>query len=123
MILAKQKNTGELFALKVLKKEVIVAKVYDWFLFFFLSLRNFNDNVCFIFFQDEVVHTLTENRVLQQCRHPFLTVSFKKSMKKIVSVQCNAPPSIYRPGLKEIPNGFPCLDTLIYIKYTGCYVT
>ncbi|XP_028409048.1 RAC-alpha serine/threonine-protein kinase-like [Dendronephthya gigantea] len=48
VMLAKQKTTGELFALKVLKKEVIVAK-------------------------DEVVHTLTENRVLQQCKHPFLT--------------------------------------------------
>lgn len=26
-------------------------------------------------FQDEVAHTLTENRVLQNSRHPFLTVS------------------------------------------------
>ncbi|XP_046858995.1 RAC-alpha serine/threonine-protein kinase-like [Xenia sp. Carnegie-2017] len=48
VMLAKQKATNELFALKVLKKEVIVAK-------------------------DEVFHTLTENRVLQLCKHPFLT--------------------------------------------------
>lgn len=26
------------------------------------------------FFQDEVAHTLTENRVLQNSKHPFLTV-------------------------------------------------
>jgi len=26
-------------------------------------------------FQDEVAHTLTENRVLQTTKHPFLTVS------------------------------------------------
>ena len=37
-------------AMKILKKDVIVAK-------------------------DEIAHTLTENRVLQLTKHPFLTVS------------------------------------------------
>lgn len=48
VMLGRDKKTGEVFAIKVLKKEVIVAK-------------------------DEVAHTLTENRVLQSARHPFLT--------------------------------------------------
>ena len=48
VMLGKDKKTNEVFAIKVLKKEVIVAK-------------------------DEVAHTLTENRVLQSARHPFLT--------------------------------------------------
>nr|CAB3220847.1 RAC-alpha serine/threonine-protein kinase-like [Phallusia mammillata] len=48
VILVKEKKTEEFHAMKILKKEVIVAK-------------------------DEVTHTLTENRVLQQTRHPFLT--------------------------------------------------
>lgn len=49
VILVKEKATGRYYAMKILKKEVIVAK-------------------------DEVAHTLTENRVLQNSRHPFLTV-------------------------------------------------
>uniref|UniRef100_A0A5S6QVC2 non-specific serine/threonine protein kinase n=1 Tax=Trichuris muris TaxID=70415 RepID=A0A5S6QVC2_TRIMR len=48
VILAREKHTDELFAIKILKKEVIIAK-------------------------DEVAHTLTENRVLQKTKHPFLT--------------------------------------------------
>lgn len=48
VMLAKFKKTGEVVALKILKKEVIVAK-------------------------DEVAHTLTENRVLRTMVHPFLT--------------------------------------------------
>ncbi|KAG1931243.1 RAC-beta serine/threonine-protein kinase [Pimephales promelas] len=48
VILVKEKATGKYYAMKILKKEVIVAK-------------------------DEVAHTLTENRVLQNSRHPFLT--------------------------------------------------
>ncbi|XP_067151170.1 RAC-alpha serine/threonine-protein kinase isoform X3 [Apteryx mantelli] len=49
VILVKEKATGRYYAMKILKKEVIVAK-------------------------DEVAHTLTENRVLQNSRHPFLTL-------------------------------------------------
>ena len=45
-----EKATGEIMAMKILKKDVIVAK-------------------------DEIAHTLTENRVLQMTNHPFLTVS------------------------------------------------
>jgi RAC serine/threonine-protein kinase len=48
VILAKEKRTNRLYAIKILKKEVIVAK-------------------------EEIEHTRTENRVLQRCRHPFLT--------------------------------------------------
>ena len=48
--MCKEKATGEVMAMKILKKDVIVAK-------------------------DEIAHTLTENRVLQMTSHPFLTVS------------------------------------------------
>ena len=47
--MCKDKSTGEIMAMKILKKDVIVAK-------------------------DEISHTLTENRVLQMTTHPFLTV-------------------------------------------------
>jgi len=50
VVLCKDKVTKEVFAMKILKKDVIVAK-------------------------DEIAHTLTENRVLQSTKHPFLTVS------------------------------------------------
>jgi len=48
VMLAKEKGTEELYAIKVLKKSVILQK-------------------------DEVSHTLTENAVLQSTKHPFLT--------------------------------------------------
>ncbi|KAK6753346.1 hypothetical protein RB195_012753 [Necator americanus] len=48
VILCKEKRTSKLYAIKILKKEVIIAR-------------------------EEVAHTLTENRVLQRCKHPFLT--------------------------------------------------
>ncbi|KJE94064.1 akt protein [Capsaspora owczarzaki ATCC 30864] len=48
VVLARKKDTREIMAIKILKKEVIMAK-------------------------DEVAHTMTENRVLQKVRHPFLT--------------------------------------------------
>jgi len=47
VILCREKATQLLYAIKVLKKEVIIAK-------------------------DEVAHTLTENRVLRNTSHPFL---------------------------------------------------
>lgn len=50
VILCKEKRSHKLYAIKILKKEVIIAR-------------------------EEVAHTLTENRVLQRCKHPFLTVS------------------------------------------------
>jgi len=50
VVLCRDKITKEVFAMKILKKDVIVAK-------------------------DEIAHTLTENRVLQTTKHPFLTVS------------------------------------------------
>ncbi|KAL8610401.1 RAC-gamma serine/threonine-protein kinase [Nucella lapillus] len=48
VILCKEKSTSHLYAIKILKKAVIIAK-------------------------EEVAHTLTENRVLQNTNHPFLT--------------------------------------------------
>eukprot|EP00045_Choanoeca_perplexa_P001997 m.22566 g.22566 ORF g.22566 m.22566 type:complete len:466 (-) comp11269_c0_seq1:176-1573(-) len=48
VMLAKEKDSGQLFAIKVLKKEVILEK-------------------------EEVAHTMTENTVLQSTNHPFLT--------------------------------------------------
>jgi len=48
--MCREKETGDIMAMKILKKDVIVAK-------------------------DEIAHTLTENRVLQMTNHPFLTVS------------------------------------------------
>eukprot|EP00041_Stephanoeca_diplocostata_P039686 m.1637479 g.1637479 ORF g.1637479 m.1637479 type:complete len:476 (+) comp25858_c0_seq1:129-1556(+) len=48
VMLAREKATNENWAIKVLKKDTILAK-------------------------DEVAHTMTENAVLQSTRHPFLT--------------------------------------------------
>lgn len=50
VVMCKEKESGQIMAMKILKKDVIVAK-------------------------DEIAHTLTENRVLQMTAHPFLTVS------------------------------------------------
>lgn len=48
VILVREKASGVYYAMKILRKEVIIAK-------------------------DEVAHTVTESRVLQNTRHPFLT--------------------------------------------------
>ncbi|CAL1570897.1 unnamed protein product [Knipowitschia caucasica] len=48
VILVKEKASGIYYAMKILRKDVIIAK-------------------------DEVAHTVTESRVLQNTRHPFLT--------------------------------------------------
>ncbi|XP_019504121.1 PREDICTED: RAC-beta serine/threonine-protein kinase-like isoform X2 [Hipposideros armiger] len=48
VILVQEKATGHYYAMKILRKEVIIAR-------------------------DEVAHTVTESRVLQNTRHPFLT--------------------------------------------------
>uniref|UniRef100_A0A673J8W1 non-specific serine/threonine protein kinase n=1 Tax=Sinocyclocheilus rhinocerous TaxID=307959 RepID=A0A673J8W1_9TELE len=48
VILVREKASGKYYAMKILRKEVIIAK-------------------------DEVAHTLTESRVLKNTRHPFLT--------------------------------------------------
>lgn len=47
-MLGREKSTRDLFAIKVLKKDVILEK-------------------------EEVGHTMTENAVLQSTDHPFLT--------------------------------------------------
>ncbi|CAL8087245.1 unnamed protein product [Calicophoron daubneyi] len=48
VILCQEKETGCFYAMKILKKSVLIEK-------------------------EEIGHTMTENRVLQQCRHPFMT--------------------------------------------------
>ena len=50
VVLAREKSSGNIYAIKILSKNVILEK-------------------------DEVEHTLTENRVLQRIDHPFLMVS------------------------------------------------
>lgn len=50
VILCREKSTAKLYAIKILKKEVIIQK-------------------------DEVKHTMAENRVLRTTNHPFLIVS------------------------------------------------
>jgi RAC serine/threonine-protein kinase len=50
VILCREKATAKLYAIKILKKEVIIQK-------------------------DEVEHTMAENRVLRMTNHPFLIVS------------------------------------------------
>lgn len=47
-MLAKLKKTKEIFAIKILKKSMVLEK-------------------------DELIHTLTENNVLAKCQHVFLT--------------------------------------------------
>ena len=59
VILCREKATGHLYAIKILRKEVIIRK-------------------------DEVAHTITENRVLRNTNHPFLIVRYfilAKSLK------------------------------------------
>uniref|UniRef100_A0AAQ4RZ54 non-specific serine/threonine protein kinase n=1 Tax=Gasterosteus aculeatus aculeatus TaxID=481459 RepID=A0AAQ4RZ54_GASAC len=56
VILVREKASGTYYAMKILKKEVIIAK-------------------------DEVAHTLTESRVLKNTRHPFLTRLCSVSLK------------------------------------------
>ncbi|XP_050674142.1 RAC serine/threonine-protein kinase isoform X1 [Leptidea sinapis] len=48
VVLSREKGTGKLYAMKILKKNVIIQK-------------------------DEVAHTITENHVLKKNKHPFLT--------------------------------------------------
>lgn len=67
VILCREKATGRLYAIKILKKEVIIQK-------------------------DEVAHTQTENRVLRTTHHPFLTVSLqlKSFYLYIFEICCSA---------------------------------
>lgn len=49
VILCREKSTETLYAIKMLKKDVVIQK-------------------------DEVQHTITENRVLRSTKHPFIIV-------------------------------------------------
>ena len=68
VILCREKATNRLYAIKILKKEVIIRK-------------------------DEVVHTLTEKNVLQKTRHPFLLVISSKVANLERSLTCHFSPS------------------------------
>ena len=48
VMLAKQNTTGKIYAMKVLKKSMVLAK-------------------------NELAHTMTESNILAKCHHPFLT--------------------------------------------------
>lgn len=63
VVLCREKDSGKLYAMKILKKNVIIQK-------------------------DEVAHTLTENRVLRSTNHPFLTVSvlYSSNLNVIIAV-------------------------------------
>lgn len=63
VILCREKATAHLYAIKILKKEVIIAK-------------------------DEVAHTLTENRVLRTTNHPFLIVSYTRLIVFLILKKC-----------------------------------
>ena len=75
--MCKEKETGAIMAMKILKKDVIVAK-------------------------DEIAHTLTENRVLQMTNHPFLTVSRVQVIYYLLHVQLLFPPPSLPPSVSEV---------------------
>lgn len=66
VFLAREKTTSEIFAIKVLRKDVVIQK-------------------------EEVAHTMTEGRVLRMSRHPFLTVSFQVIEKGVGFKSCPYP--------------------------------
>lgn len=97
MILSREKATGQICALKILKKEAIIEK-------------------------DEVNHTLTEKRVLQQTNHPFLIVSLDPSGPSMGSLPLGD--SLPLPGLttnlrslppQSLKYSFTTADRLIFV--------
>lgn len=58
VILCREKSTAKLYAIKILKKKVIIQK-------------------------SEVEHTMAENRVLQKTNHPFLIVSAPREFHNV----------------------------------------
>ncbi|ELK18216.1 RAC-beta serine/threonine-protein kinase [Pteropus alecto] len=69
VILVREKASGRYYAMKILRKEVIIAKVAGRWAGMALPTSS-SPSLCL---QDEVAHTVTESRVLQNTRHPFLT--------------------------------------------------
>lgn len=62
VILCREKITAKLYAIKILKKEVIIQK-------------------------DEVKHTMAENRVLQKTNHPFLIVIYSQLIFNLIKLK------------------------------------
>uniref|UniRef100_A0A0N4ZD81 non-specific serine/threonine protein kinase n=1 Tax=Parastrongyloides trichosuri TaxID=131310 RepID=A0A0N4ZD81_PARTI len=105
VILCREKMTGNLYAIKILKKEVIIEK-------------------------DEVAHTLTENRVLQRCKHPFLTelsYSFQTSDRLCFVMEfaiggdlyyhLNKQVQIFREGFSESRTRFYGAEIVLALGY------
>jgi serine/threonine protein kinase len=78
VILCREKATGHLYAIKILKKEVIIQK-------------------------DEVAHTLTENRVLRTTNHPFLIVSIDSINYVFI---CNKTPQFCNSYFQNLETSF-----------------
>lgn len=68
--------------------------------------------VCVFFFQDEVAHTVTESRVLQNTRHPFLTVGYQSQLLSLLFMcLCNCCAS----SLQTLKYAFQTQDRLCFV--------
>ena len=66
VMLVRKKNTDDIYAMKVLKKEAVVRR-------------------------NQVVHTKTETTILKQIRHPFLTRMFFGAQRHVCHARAQAP--------------------------------
>lgn len=68
--------------------------------------------MCVFFFQDEVAHTVTESRVLQNTRHPFLTVGYQSQRLSLLFISlCNCCAS----SLQTLKYAFQTHDRLCFV--------
>lgn len=126
VILVKEKATGMYYAMKILRKEVIIAKVRSHpvieihFKLFWKCIGVYEYTLCsscvcvcvLFFFQDEVAHTVTESRVLQNTRHPFLTVGYQSWLLSLLFMfRCNCCFS----SLQTLKYAFQTHDRLCFV--------